>query len=152
MSLILEDDNYVASKPHIFQNLLPHENKLHVCPAWLAASLMPMAWVLHVILGTQAPCGGQGLTSSVILLALGLRIAFRAAFLRSWPPGDALQRAPVRQVRGSSPAVSPPSRSRTRSVIHGDFSRAQSCPPFRSLVLKHTLPLRYQSRQWLIRH
>lgn len=39
MSLILEDYNYVASKPHIFQNLLPHENNSHVCPAWLAARL-----------------------------------------------------------------------------------------------------------------
>lgn len=59
MSLILEDDNYVASKPHIFQNLLPHENNLHVCPAWLAASLMPMASVRRVILGdSQGP--GQG--------------------------------------------------------------------------------------------
>lgn len=43
MSLILEDDNYVASKPHIFQNLPSHENNLHVCPVWLAASLMPRA-------------------------------------------------------------------------------------------------------------
>ena len=52
MSLILEDDNYVASKPHIFQNLLPHENNLHVCPAWLAASLMSRPWLSVSSLGT----------------------------------------------------------------------------------------------------
>ena len=52
MSLILEDDNYVASKPHIFQNLLPHENNLHVCPAWLAASLMSRPWFSVSSLGT----------------------------------------------------------------------------------------------------
>lgn len=80
MSLILEDDNYVASKPHILQNLLPHENKLHVCPAWLAASLMPMAWVLHVILGdSEGP--GHGVAGKVILLVIGLLITSRAAFL-----------------------------------------------------------------------
>ena len=56
MSLILEDDNYVASQPHIFQNLLPHENNLHVCPAWLAAGLMPTALVLHITMGdSQGP-------------------------------------------------------------------------------------------------
>lgn len=69
MSLILEDDNYVASKPHIFQNLLPHENNLHVCPAWLAASPMPMALVLRVILGDP-----QGLRQGSVVWEKGLSL------------------------------------------------------------------------------
>ena len=137
MSLILEDDNYVASKPHIFQNLLPHENNLHVSPAWLAASLMSRAWFSVSSCGdSQGPGwgglgGGKGLVWGSWRTGFGLhhpfgswvgRITSRVAFCRISTPWHALQDAWITQAWDSPPATC----SSSRSTVHMDPSSRSS--------------------------
>lgn len=165
MSLILEDDNYVASKPHIFQNLLPHENNLHVCPGWLAASPMArvwfpvsswgipgdqdgVAWVVEGLrLGRQA--GELGLGSHfAILLGLGFVMLLPGQSLtQNIYPWTCSVGCTEHTSLGifASYLLFLTTHHAHGLIIHVDSNLAPSYLPFSSLIPKYALSLWYNS-------
>lgn len=160
MNLILEDDNYVASKPHIFQNLLPHENNLHVYPAWLAASLMSRAWF------SVSSWGGTPRDQDrVVWWWKGLSLGKQESWVWAPPPFWVLGRS--YHLQGSIlQNINPLTRSAGcldhtglglsasyllflvihhahGLIFHVIFNLAPSYLPFRSLILEYTVSLWY---------